>query len=676
MEVVFVGFSRWLPLPGTFDLGVRSKMIRFLQQKGRTQKILLVGFLGLISITMVMYLVPGFNDAFNASSNPDVVAKVGSREVTAQEVQRMATNMVRRQFPKGAPPQLAGIFQEQASQQLITQSVFLYEAHRLGLDASDEELRHELQQGAFSEQIFPNGVFIGTDQYTSLVQNEFQLSVAQFEDLVKQDISIRKLRDVIESGATVSSADIKDAYLKSNTKVKVEYAFVSLEQVAKGITPADSELKAYYEKMSAQLANSVPEQRKARYIVIDAANLPGAKITDADLNDYYKKHQDEYRVRGSAQVRHILISTGTAGSTPDAKAIDAARAKANDVLKQLKAGAKFADLAKKYSDDPGSKDKGGELGTIVKGQTVKPFEDAVFSAKTGDLTGPVQSEFGFHIIQVEQRTDAHLRSLDEMRPLITPVVTREKMRTQADQLASTVQAQARTTTMEKAAADHGLQIVNTDFFSRNASLPGIGNSSQFADYVFGNKPNSSPTAVPTAQGWAIAQTVDVKAARTPTFDEVKPQLAQRYSQERAQALLGQKTQELADRAHALHNLKDAAKQVNATFKTTDFVTPTQQIPDLGVLGNYVDVTAMKPGEISNAVNTGRDGAVISLVEKQIPTDEDFAKTRDQVREQLLGQKRNELLEVYVSTLRDKMEKDGQIKIFQKNLDRLGKSAAE
>ena len=649
-------------------------MIRFLQTQGRTQKVLLVGFLGLICITMVLYLVPGFNDAFNSSANPDVVAKVGSHEITGQEVQRTSTALVRRQFGgKAVPPQFASIFQDQAFQQLVTQSVFLNEAQRMGLEATDAELQNELQHGSLSDQLFPDGNFIGKDQYNAWVQANTGLTVPKFEELVKQDLTIRKLRDVIEGGATVSTADVKAEFLRASTKVKIDYATISLEQIAKNINPSESELKAYYEKNAAQLKNAIPEQRKARYIVIDAANIPGAQVTDADVQSYYKQHQDEFRVQASADVRHILIPV-PAGA--DQKTKDAAKAKADDVLKQLKGGAKFADLAKKYSGDPGSKDKGGELGKLLKGQTVKPFEDAVFSAKVGDIVGPVQTEFGYHIIQVENRTEPHLQSVDEVRAQITPVIAREKMRSQADQLANTLQTQARTQGMDKAASQHGLQVINTDFFNRGAALPGVGNSPQFSDYVFGNAPNSPPTAVQTQQGWAIVQTSEVKPPRTPTFEEAKAQLAQRYSQERAQTLLGQKTQELADKAHALHNLKEAAKQVGANFKTSDFVAPTQQVPDLGVLGQVADVTTMKPGEISNAINAGQNGAVISLVEKQIPSDDDFAKSKDQYREQLLGQKRNELLEVYVSTLREKMEKNGKIKVYQKNLDRLAKSDSQ
>ncbi len=651
-------------------------MIRFLQTQGRLQKYLLGGILVFVSVMMCMYLVPGFLDAFStSSSNPDVVATVGSHDITGQEVTRTATNLVRRQFPRGAPPQLVSLFQDQAMQQLVVQRVFLNEAHRLGLDATDEELRSEFQHGMLADQLFPDGNFIGRDAYRNWVQANTGLSVEQFEQLEKESITIGKLIAIIQGGATVTPQAVKDEYVKTNTKAKFDYAYFSIDQVAKSVNPSDSELKAYYEKNLKQLENAVPEQRKARYIVIDAANLPGAKVTDDDLKSYYQQHQDEYRVQGSAQVRHILISTGEPGSKPDQKTLDAAKAKAEDVLKQLKGGAKFADLAKKYSADPGSKDKGGELGTIVKGQTVKPFEDAVFSAKPGEIVGPVQTEFGFHIIQVEQRTEPHLKSLDEVKAQITPIIARQKAGAETQKLAATVQTQARTESLDKAAAAHNLQVVNTDWISRNSSLPGIGNAPDFMDAIFSAKPNSAPMAVQTANGWAIVQTTDVRPPRTPTFEEVKAQLAQRYSQERAQVLLRQKTQELADKAHASHNLKDAAKQLGATVKTSDLITASQQLPDLGVVGNYVDISTMKPGEISNAIDAGRNGAVLSLVDKQLPGDEEFAKNKDQVRDQLLDEKRNELLQVYVSSLRDKMEKDGKIKIYQKNLDRLSKQSS-
>jgi len=153
-------------------------------------------------------------------------------------------------------------------------------------------------------------------------------------------------------------------------------------------------------------------------------------------------------------------------------------------------------------------------------------------------------------------------------------------------------------------------------------------------------------------------------------------LAQQFKQERAQTLLVQRLQELSDRARAEHNLKAAAKAVGATVKTSDLVTPSQQVPDLGAMsGDASVVFDLNKGEISNPVPAGRGGAVMQVLEKQEPSPADFDKSKQQIRDQLLAKKRNEVLELFVSNLRQRMEKDGQIKINEKLLAQVTKPSS-
>lgn len=640
-------------------------MIRFLQTKGPVQKALLIGFLGIIIVMMVVTLVPGgtFGDTFGGG-NPNAVAKVGSAEITMQDVQQQARAMARQQFPKGLPPQLMSFFVQRATDSLIMQNVFLVEAKRLGLDASNAELRQALMHGPIAEQIFPGGNYIGDEAYQAFVQNNFNMTVAQFEDLVKKDLTIRKLRDMVEGSVTVSAADVQEQWRRRATKVKLEYAVVTFAQLEKSVNPNDAELRAYYEKNQQQFANAIPEQRKARYIAIDPTKLDAAKVSNEDLQNYYKSHQDEFRVPDSITARHILIAAS------DPKQADAAKAKAEDVLKQLRAGGNFAELAKKFSDDPGSKGNGGELGQVRRGQTVPEFEQAAFGAKKGEIVGPVKTQYGFHIIQVQDKTEAHARTLEEVRPQIEPIVARQKAQGAAEQLARGIEAAARTQGLDKAAHDKGLTVTTTDFFSQGDTVPGIGASQQFMEYAFGQKPMSPPTMVPTQGGLVVAQVTEVKPARTPSFDEIKSRLGEAMRRERAQQLLGQKTQELSDKARSLHNLKAAAAQVGATYKTSDFVTPEQPVPELGALANLVDVSTMKPGDISGPIPTGQSGAVIQIVEKQEPAPAEFESAKDSVREDLLQRKRGEVLEVYLSSLRDKMQKDGKIKIYEDRMKQM------
>ncbi len=653
-------------------------MIRFLQTKGRVQQILLIGFLSIICIMMVVTLIPGGSAltdflGFGGALNDQVVAKVGGQEISVQEVQERARNMARQQFPQAPPDRVMPFIIPRVADMLVSQRIVLNEAHRLGLTATDADLRYMLEHGPFAQAIFPNGKFIGEDQYKALVSSQFNLAVPQFEDELRQQITINKLRQAIEGGVVATQAELQKQFEKENVRVKFEYAVLSLDDIEKQVKPTDAELRAYYEKQKPQLANTIPEKRKIRYILADYAKA-GGNVSQADLQSYYNQHVEEYRVPETVTVHHILIKTPSAGpdGKVDQKAVDAARAKAEDILKQLKAGANFEALAKKYSDDPGSKDKGGLIGPIRRGQTVPEFEQASFNGNKGDLVGPVKTSFGFHIIRIDDKTAAHVKSLDEMKSQIEPILSRQKGQAAAEALAKSLASTAATEGLDKAASSKGLQVMESDYFARNASLPGIGTSSTLMDTVFdAQKTPSTPTAVPVQNGWAVVQVSDVKPASTPTFDEAKAQLTQQLKREKAVSELENKTKELSDKAHSEHNLRAAAKAVGATVKTSDLVKPDDQVPDVGQLsGAAAVVFTMKPGEISTPVQAGSNGVVFALLDKQEPSAAEFEQKEDQVRQEVLQSKRAEAIEVYVSSLRDKLQKDGKIRINQQQLKKM------
>jgi hypothetical protein len=175
-----------------------KKMIRFLQTKGPIQKALLVGFLAIICIMMVVTLVPGGILNEFGITHEGLIAKVGSEQITAQDVNQQANQIARGQFPRGAPPQLRPYLLQQAAESLMMQGLLLNEANRMGLRTGDEELRYELQHGGLSSQLFPNGNFVGTEQYKAFVGSNFNLTISQFEDKLKRQITINKLRNIIE----------------------------------------------------------------------------------------------------------------------------------------------------------------------------------------------------------------------------------------------------------------------------------------------------------------------------------------------------------------------------------------------------------------------------------------------------------------------------------------------
>jgi peptidyl-prolyl cis-trans isomerase D len=654
-------------------------MIRFLQTPGKTKKIVLGGMLLFTCVEMVVTLVPGgmLGDALGfGSMDKSVLAKIGSQDVTLVEVDQTAQRIARSQFRGNVPAQLIPMLRQSAADQLITQKALIVEAERMGFKVTDQELRDTLQKGQFGEIFFPGGQFIGDQQYETFVNQQFNMSVPQFEQALKQDLLLGKLRSAVEGPVSISKQDVTDAYIKQNTKVKFDYAFFSLDDVTKDIKPSDAELKSYYDAHKQSYANAIKEKREVRYIVIDNARLASqVQVTNADLLAYYRDHQDQFRVPEQVNVRHILIKTPTPG--PDGKvdpnAVKAAEKKAEDVLAQLKAGGDFAALAKKYSDDTASAENGGSLGWIQRGRTVPEFEKAAFSLKKGETSGLVQSTYGFHILRVDDKQDAHLQSLDEVKAQIEPIVRQQNAAAVADRMAGKVLTDARANGLDKAAQANNLQVIDSNYVTTTDTLPGIGTAPQLMEAIFAAPPKSAPETGTTPAGTVIFVVTDVKPPATPTFEEIRARVEQEFKADKATELLGQKTQQLDEKAKAEHDLKKAAKEMGATFKTSDFVASGGQVPDLGSLSGQAAVAfTLKPGEISGPINAGRVGAVLAVLERQEPTPDELAKGIDSMREALLQQKRTEAFTLFASGLRKRMEDSGKIRI---NKEVMGKMAA-
>jgi peptidyl-prolyl cis-trans isomerase D len=658
-------------------------MIRFLQTPGPIKKILLGGLLVVICVLMAMTLIPGFGAStfMGGASTPGVVATVNGEDITTNEVDRHTRQLIQQQFPKGgaqaeqARPMMASF----AFQQLEMQRILYTEAQRLGLRATDDDLREYLHQGELGQMVFPDGKFIGEQAYEDFVAR-LDYNVPQFEAALKQEILINKLRDLISASATVTEAEVRQQFEKQNTKVKFDYAIIKKDDVLKTIHPTESELKAYYDQNKRTYVNSIPEKRQVKYVVIDNAKLLSqTQVTQQDLHDYYDQHQDQYRVPEQVNVSHILIKTPLPGADGkiDPKAVEAARAKAEEVLKQVKAGGNFAELAKKYSEDPGSAKNGGSLGWIERGRTVPEFEKAAFSLPKGQTSDLVQSSYGFHIIHINDKQEAHLKSLDEVKAQIEPLIKQQKAAQAAQQEAQQILDAARNSSLEKAAAAKGLQVITTDFVDRNSLLPGIGSDPQFMAAVFSQDNNAPPEETQIHQGFAIYQVAAVKPPSTPTFEQARSKVEQEFRNERATQLLTQKTQELADHAKADHDLKKAAKELGAEYKTSDFVLPDAQVPDIGSMTGGASVAfSLKPGEMSGPIDAGNTGAVLTVIDRQAPSEQDYTAKKDQIRDQLLQQKQAEVFELFVSNLRDSMQKSGKIKVNEKELATLTRPRGE
>ncbi|HSY12960.1 MAG TPA: peptidyl-prolyl cis-trans isomerase [Verrucomicrobiae bacterium] len=652
-------------------------MIRFLQKPGPIKKIVLGGILLVICVMMIITLVPGglFGDYLGGGlTTQGVLAKVGDQEVTVPQVAQQARLIGKQRFQGNVPSQLMPYLMQQAAQSMITSKAITFEADRMGLAVSDDELRDYLHQGQLGQLLFPNGNFIGQQAYEQFIESQFNISVQDFEQEVKAQIAQQKLISAIGGAITVSDKEVTTQLETEDTKIKFDYAVLTLDDVKKQINPTDAELKAYYDKNKQMYVNSIPEKIDAKYILIDTKKLAETvDVTPDELQKYYSQHQDDYRLPETVTVRHILIKTPTpdANGKVDQKAVDAARAKADDVAKQLQGGANFADLAKKYSEDPGSAKDGGLLPPITRGRTVPEFEQAAFNTPVGQTTGVIRTSYGFHIIRVEAKQQARLKPLEEVKVEIEPILKQQKAAAQSQSVANTIQTLARTEGMDKAAKDKNLTVATTGMITQTDQLPGIGSAPDFMNALFGAKKNDPPATASTPMGYAVYQVTEIQPPQTPTFDQIKAKVEEQFKDERAQGMLAQKTQELSDRAHSEHDLAKAAKEVGASVKTSDLVDKTSQVPDIGAMNGAVSVAfGLKSGDISGPIQAGANGVVLKVTEVHQPTPEQMKQDWEKAKEALVEHKREEYENLYVENLRNTLEKEGKIKINKKEMERL------
>jgi peptidyl-prolyl cis-trans isomerase D len=646
-------------------------MIRFLQNDNRITKAIFVVIIGVVSVGMVVYLIPGLTG--QGATAADAYATIyphwwslyfGSGDtVSQQKVETAARQQLQQQrYPDS--PMILNLFEDRVGKQMIQAQVLLTEAQKLGIHATDDDVIQYLHTGQAGQVLFPNGKFIGQEAYTNMIATRFNLSVKDFEDDVKHDIMIRRLQALITAGVTVGDKEVQDEYRKENIKIKFDYAVLSADDLSKTINPSDADLEAFFKKNAARFATAVPEQRQIKYFAFTPNQLPGGvpQPTQQEIQQYYTAHQGEYSTPEQAKSRHILIKVD-AGA--DAKTDAAAKAKAEGILKQLQSGGNWADLAKNNSDDPGSKESGGELGFAQRGRMVPEFDNAIFTQKIGDIK-IVKSQFGYHIVQVEERQTAHAQQINEVLPTIQATLIRQKEAKAEQDYATTLTSEAIKGGLDKAAAAHHLEVVTTPAVNRQGTIAALPDGSQILNKAFLAKQGDPPQYAATGEGYAVFQVANVAPAHAPNFADWKSHVLDDYRQEQVPALLTAKGNELAAKAKSEGDLARAAKEMGALFKTSDLVGQSGQVPNVGQLGQVApQLFDLNAGDLSSPIKSGQSTVVAKIVDKVQPNPAEIASNLDQTREQMLEQRRQEAFSVFLGGVMDQYKKDKLIRMSAK-----------
>ncbi len=516
-------------------------------------RILFGVFITIIAASMLLYLVPqGTNTAESAT---DVLAKVGDQSVTMGEVRQQMDEIRRR---TQIPPMLEGLYAKNIMQQLIFQREIEYEAKRLGITVSDQERADRIKQ--YLPAAFNGDTFVGMDAYSREVQTKFQLTVPVFEDLVRQGLVEEKFRKLITDGVSVSPTEIQQQFKYQNEKVKLNFVVIKPEDLEAKITPDDAEIKSYYDQNKAKF--QIPEKRIVRYGLLDLAQLrQNTPVTDDELKALYTQNLPQYQVPNRVHAEHILFMT--VGKT-DAEVAEIKK-KAEDVLAQAKKkGANFEDLAKKYSEDPGSKAKGGDLGWIVQGQTVPEFEKAAFSLNKGETSDLIKTQYGFHIIRVLDKEMAHTKTFDEVKDSLRPTYLLNKVDQEAASTAEKISQdirQSNKVTLDELAQKYHLTVADTHPVGPGEPILELGNGQDVKDEIFHLRQGELSLPMRTDRGYFILSLKQILPGHQGTLEEVRDTVISDLKLKKADELAKSKADDLDKRVKSGQKFDVAAKSL-------------------------------------------------------------------------------------------------------------------
>jgi peptidyl-prolyl cis-trans isomerase D len=333
------------------------------------------------------------------------------------------------------------------------------------------------------------------------------------------------------------------------------------------------------------------------------------------------------------------------------------KAKAEDILKQAKAGADFGELAKKYSEDDSNAKNGGDLDYFGHGKMVPEFDAVAFTLQPGQISDVVKTQLGYHIIKLTDKKPGTTRPFAELRQQLTDQLSYERAQSQAGELSATLEKQiTKPADLDKVAKAQGLTVQESGFFARDEPILGLGPSPEAASRAFEMKTGEVSAPLRASRGFAFITPVGKQDPYVPKLDEVKERVRDEVIKQKARDLSRQKAAEVAAKLKASPDFDKAAKAAGVEAKTTELIARDAPIPDLGVAPAVEEAAfKMTVGSTSDPIAVDNGTAVIKLVEKQEVTPSDYALARDKFREELLSDRRNRFFGAYMQKAKQRMK---------------------
>ena len=604
------------------------------------------------------------------------VAAFGSYEVGQRDFQRAyerRESQLRSQWGEAFTPDLArqmGLAR-QTIDSLVAAHIFVEEAEKLGLEATDEEVREIILGIPGLTEV--DGTFVGQETYENLLRRGAfgsRYTPAEFEAEIAEQILIDKLIRVLGGTTFVSDAEIEEAYRERVERAKIRWIALPGDRFADEITVAEEDLQAHFQENLQEY--ELPERRVVDYVLIEPALLRAEiEIPDADVRAYYDANQDEFTRPTRVQARHIFLQAGS-----DAEK-ETVRVRLDELKARLESGEDFAALARESSQDEATRESGGDLGLFERGRYSPALEEAAFAAQVGDLVGPVESALitgtGYHLIEVQAREEGGVTAFEEVAPGIRSRLQIERSRTQAETeaaaLAAGLEAEGALVALRDYAAEHAAaRFETTEPFGRDDNVPGIGRATMFTVNAFDLELNGTSQPFEIAGGWAVLRVSEIQESRLPSLDEVRTEVEQAVRTRKQEAAAAARLEATLADLRGGQTLDEAAAALDLEAQESSEFSRTGSVAELGAGPELAEaVFALEPGQFGGPVDT-IDGPVVFEVTEITRMDPILLEEETPaLRETLMQQKVDGLL----SSIARERRAEKNMVIFEDRLAALG-----
>lgn len=609
-------------------------------------------FLWIVILAFIVLYFPAFS-GLQPDTPGETLATVGGRTITAGEFQRAYIQQRQRieQMYQGrvdAAMLRSMRIDERVFEDMVDNEIVRLEAERLGLTIDDATLAREI---ASAPQFQRDGRFIGADELRRMAEMG-GMALDALEQAFRQQLLRERLQALVGDALTVGEADAEREYRRRHEQVKLEYAQVGAGTLRAGINVSDAEIEARFKSGAEEYR--LPERRVVSYVLVDPQELRArVTVTPGDIETYYRDHAEDFREEEEVCASHVLVKVKASPDAAEGHADDEAKRLAEAVLQQARAGADFAELAKKSSEDQGSAPSGGDLGCFGRGRMVPEFENAAFDLAPGQISDLVRSSYGYHVIRVSAHREANVASLKQVEERIRQSVTAERVEALQAEKVDAVGAGLRAgRKLERVAGETGLVVQKSPPFARG-DTPAEFLSTALMARAFELKPGESePAGARVRAGYVFIELAEVQPPRAPELAEVREKVKADLVEERAFAAAHESAQALRAQAEkdGLDKAATAAGQVRK--ETPTLVGRGQPLGDLGSSAALDEAAFTLPLQaLSQPVRTPSGWAVLRVLERTAFDQAAFAKEKDALITQMRDERRARAFQSYMQAAR-------------------------